>query len=532
LTAQAVRIALFCSSILGAADFSGRYKGALESSTGSRLEIIATIHQQGDKVTGSIGPTQSPLTAMEDAKLESGKLTFRVKPAGGMRFTIPEAGETLSGTISGLDGKSALYERVTLRRVGPVTLADTMPALPNEGPHPSMRILKLRDAIAQNPESLAAKLNEFWTEVKSSGTPLVEVDPFNDRFQLATFLWQGKPEHKSVLVLWSAFSTNRPADFLMVNLPNTDVWFRTIRFPRGARIEYRLSANDPLASIPPADTPRNPVKDPLNPKGVLLELPGALPQPYYERRDGTPKMTQVEHTLKSQHLKQDRRVLIYTPPGFDPKAKPYPSIYFFDGEDNDGLVFATWTFENMIAAKKIPPMVVVRIVNPNQATRNTQLAAQEPFFDFVAHELVPYIRANYNVSAKPGETAISGYSFGGFASAFAGLRHSDVFGLILAQSGSYWWVPENDGTAEPNWIAKKFLESPKLPLRFYMDAGLFELDLSGRGGAILLPNRHLRDVLRAKGYEVTYQEFPGGHDYINWRGTVADGLIALFGLNR
>jgi enterochelin esterase family protein len=34
-------------------------------------------------------------------------------------------------------------------------------------------------------------------------------------------------------------------------------------------------------------------------------------------------------------------------------------------------------------------------------------------------------------------------------------------------------------------------------------------------------------VLLAKGYEVHYREFIGGHDYINWRGTFADGVIAL-----
>ena len=60
-----------------------------------------------------------------------------------------------------------------------------------------------------------------------------------------------------------------------------------------------------------------------------------------------------------------------------------------------------------------------------------------------------------------------------------------------------------------------------------MDAGAYELDMTG--GGVLVPNRHLRDVLRARGYEVRYQEFPGDHDYINWRGTLADGLIALFG---
>lgn len=54
-----------------------------------------------------------------------------------------------------------------------------------------------------------------------------------------------------------------------------------------------------------------------------------------------------------------------------------------------------------------------------------------------------------------------------------------------------------------------------------------EVDSSGKGGSIRLPNRHLRDVLRAKGYEVFYQEFQGGHDYASWRGIIADGLILL-----
>ena len=39
----------------------------------------------------------------------------------------------------------------------------------------------------------------------------------------------------------------------------------------------------------------------------------------------------------------------------------------------------------------------------------------------------------------------------------------------------------------------------------------------------------MRDVLLTKGYEVHYQQFNSGHDYLNWRGTLAEGPIALVG---
>jgi len=44
-------------------------------------------------------------------------------------------------------------------------------------------------------------------------------------------------------------------------------------------------------------------------------------------------------------------------------------------------------------------------------------------------------------------------------------------------------------------------------------------------------NRELRDVLLAKGYDVTYTEFDSGHDYLWWRGSLATGLITLVGYN-
>lgn len=40
-------------------------------------------------------------------------------------------------------------------------------------------------------------------------------------------------------------------------------------------------------------------------------------------------------------------------------------------------------------------------------------------------------------------------------------------------------------------------------------------------------SRHFGDVAVAKGYDIHYQEFAGGHADVNWRGRLADGLIYL-----
>jgi len=110
------------------------------------------------------------------------------------------------------------------------------------------------------------------------------------------------------------------------------------------------------------------------------------------------------------------------------------------------------------------------------------------------------------------------------------LQYPGHFGNVLSQSGSFWWAPDaapgQAGAAEPEWLARRYAEAPRQPIRFWLEAGRFE---TGRGQAgILESNRHLRDVLRARGYDVRHREFSGGHDWYHWRGTLADGLLALF----
>jgi enterochelin esterase family protein len=181
--------------------------------------------------------------------------------------------------------------------------------------------------------------------------------------------------------------------------------------------------------------------------------------------------------------------------------------------------------DNLIATERIPPLVAVLVAN---VSRDRELPCYRPFADFLAAELVPWVRGQYAVARDPARVVVAGSSYGGLASTCAAMWHPDVFGNVLSQSGSYWWRPAGD--VELEWVGRQIAERGNLGVRFYMDIGLLETGPTRGGGpSMLVTNRHLRDLLRATGHTVTYRELNSGHDYVSWRGTLGDGLIALIG---
>jgi enterochelin esterase family protein len=429
-----------------------------------------------------------------------------------------------------------------------VPVETRVPAAPAKEPKqrfesPRMAALK-KEVDAGNRNAVGA----FWLAVENEGAPIVEQSPVLASDNLVTFLWRGTEATRNVFVLWYPYSMAKPADYSMVQLGSTDIWYRTVSIRHGARFAYQLSPNDPMTTDEEGSVQRavTAQADPLNPHKWMngpfstkfeylsaLEMPDARPQPYVAKRDGVAAGKIEKNRIKSALLGNERALSIYTPPGYSKDGPPNGLLVVFDEPSYLTLVPTPTILDNLLAEKKIPPMVAVLIANPNQETRTRELPANPKFADFLNNELVPWIRANYNVAVDPSKVVVAGSSFGGIASAYAGLRHPETFGNILCQSGSFWWdTPKPDPYAEYNFFAAEYLRSPKLPLRFYMDAGSFEVDLSGQGRGILEPSRHMRDVLLAKGYEVHYQENVGGHDYLSWRGSLADGLIALVGTQR
>jgi enterochelin esterase-like enzyme len=505
--------------------------------------VAGAVDQRGITVLAAVfTPDGSRLRNFGGPREGKRTLAFIAERAGTYRLELRAPSVSEVAELGGSQAEKGTYELKLLERL---SFEERMKSQPQQDRYASPAIETLRKQIAAGDTST----DSFWARVAQSGTPLVEPIEGDAKRTLVTFLWRATPQTRNVMVLGS-FMTAAPTDYAMTRLADTDVWYLTVRVPSGSRFAYSLSPNDPQAFGPPRAAQRAATVqgDPLNPRRwgcsqptatrhdcqSMVELPGAPPQPWIVRNEQIPAGKVHKHKIASALLKNERNLSVYTPPDYRANGKPYALLVLFDEGAYLNNVPTPIILDNLIAAGKIPPMVAVLIANPSQETRSKELPPNPQFADFLATELMPWVHAHYNATSDPKLTTVGGSSFGGIAATYAGLRHSRIFGNVLCQSGSFWWAPERmgpdaDATTETGWLAKEFIKRPKLPLRFWMDAGVFEVDSRGNGGAILEPSRHMRDVLLAKGYEVHYQQFNSGHDYLNWRGTLADGLIALVG---
>lgn len=385
-----------------------------------------------------------------------------------------------------------------------------------------------------------AAVDGFLRELQGKG-PLIEPTTDDPRTSWITFLWRGD-EHTKRMNVQGGPATG---DFApkMTRLADTDLWYRTDRIPNDSRFTYFFQVNRPLRFPPHAERlpPLSPPHaDPLNPHKLsgpersLVELPEAPPQPWNEARPGVAKGSLKERQLQSDvlkdaepHLESLRKFLVYTPPGYDLLPDKPGLLVMFDGSPKIGPDMPVPVIlDNLIAEKRIPPLVAVFIYQT--AERDREVGCSEPFGRFVASELVPWVQKHYHVTNDPHRIIVCGASGGGLMAGFCGLRYSGTFGNVLSLSGGFGWWPgslEEKLDDEPGWLTRQFVNSPAVPVRFFLAAGKFENYFFPYN--LLVENRRLRDVLLAKGHDVHYAEFSGRHDPVCWRGPFVDGLIWL-----
>ena len=378
-------------------------------------------------------------------------------------------------------------------------------------------------------------LTVFWKELQGRA-PLIEAIADDPKHRLITFVWRATNKTTRVTMIGGLPGAN----FLkpLAWLADTDLWYATEIHSTEARFQYAFHINGP-ETLPMDDVAimkefqKNPPRvDPFNTDEYAgrsyVELPDAPAQPWIMKRDGVRAGRKTQEKFKSEILSAEYPLSIYTPPRYDEDGGRSWLLIAFDG----GFRRMDATLDNLLAAGKIPPVIVVGVQNLSSETRRRDLNCSEPFAKFLAHELVPWARKTYRAYDDPAHTIVGGISLGGKMAAYCGLKHAEVFGKVLCQSGTFITGQEDRRPRAvwedeaPGMLAMEFVQSPRLALEFYLEAGRYETTLPF---SPLLESRRLRDVLRAKGYRVTYSEFMGGHHEVCWRGSFADAIIALTG---
>ena len=161
------------------------------------------------------------------------------------------------------------------------------------------------------------------------------------------------------------------------------------------------------------------------------------------------------------------------------------------------------------------------------------------WFKFVSGELPALCRRFFPIlSDKREDTYIGGNSMGGYGALKCALRAPRTFSKVISLSGAldaadtavnntvpatrrYWedvFGPAEDVSGSENdlFAAATALTDPALRPRIYMWCGTEDF--------LYAQNTRMRDHLRALGYDLTYEESPGDHQWKYWDKKIADAL--------
>jgi predicted alpha/beta superfamily hydrolase len=249
----------------------------------------------------------------------------------------------------------------------------------------------------------------------------------------------------------------------------------------------------------------------------------------------------LHKAFKSNHLPDDRDVIVYVPPGYeDEPERTYPVLYLHDGQNLfDGRTSfvkdRTWQVREhadaAIEAGEAEPLVVVGIYNTGERRLaeytheyNWQMGGgqADAYGKLVTRELMPWIASQYRVRQHRENTGLGGSSLGGLVSLYLGLRYPTVFGKLAVMSPSVWWNHKSI-LGYLNEHAPQMWERPKM----WLDVGDRE------GQKAVRDAEHLARRLKANGWKpgesLHFEKVEGGtHDEASWAGRVRAMLKFLF----
>jgi S-formylglutathione hydrolase FrmB len=195
---------------------------------------------------------------------------------------------------------------------------------------------------------------------------------------------------------------------------------------------------------------------------VPLSVPGAKPV--------TMQLIKVHGSSLEGNLEGDavdRDVIVFLPPSYaTQKSRRYPVLYALHGFS---IGAEQWTHEIHVPqtiegafAQGAQEMIVV--LPDSKTVHNGSMysssATTGDFEQFVAHDVVAYVDANYRTIATRTSRGLAGHSMGGYGASRIGMKHPDVFGSLYIMSPCCMSARQA-GPANP--ANEKALEAVKTP---------------------------------------------------------------------
>jgi enterochelin esterase family protein len=298
---------------------------------------------------------------------------------------------------------------------------------------------------------------------------------------------------------------------------------------------YRYNFNVDRVSVM---DPRNPsVSESNNNAWSMFYIPGAE----FMDEANVPHGSVAAVNYYSTALKKWRRMHVYTPPGYELGQGKYPIFYLLHGA---GDADESWTsvgragfiLDNLIAAKKAKPMVVVMPAGHTAQTTGLVGApsAQDEFVEDFMTDLMPYAETHYRVLTDRQHRAIAGLSMGGSQTLNIAIPHLDKFayigvfssGLIGGLMGSRAQASGSaPGAAEGTWEQLHQAELDNTAAKKGLKLVWFS---TGANDGLLPTSKSTVELLQKHGFKAEFHESPGAHTWINWRNYLDEFAPKLF----
>jgi enterochelin esterase family protein len=233
-----------------------------------------------------------------------------------------------------------------------------------------------------------------------------------------------------------------------------------------------------------------------------------------------------------------RRMMVYTPPGYETGNDSYPVLYLLHGAggDEEGWINrgrANYILDNLIAAGKAKPMIIVVTngipANPSapddrpsgmRATPSSGPAAMTSgkFEESMMKDIIPFVESNFRVKANPASRALAGLSMGGYHTQTISNANPGAFQYIGVMSMGLFSSVGSYNKAEHVAQLKKLQASN--PRVYYV--------FCGKADFLYKSVTEMRALYDEIGFKYVYRESQGGHSWNNWRLYLSEFAPLLF----